>query len=460
MVFIVPFAIAAAVRVLSYRYRFDEGELVVRTGFIFRNERHIPYGRIQNVDAVQNLLHRALGVADVRIETGGASEGEATMRVVSLGAFRELRDRVFEGRAEIAAAPADGASWRLRMWCEAQTILHLPFREVVLCGLLEGRGLVVLGSLFGVLWEAGLIDNFVGSLFGEPTSGRGAILQMVRAFAGQGLPSPGKIGLTLAAFATFLIVVRAFSAAWGLMTLHGFRLLRAGDDLRLEYGLLTRVTATIPIHRIQALTIQEGPLHRLCGRVTIRVDTAGGEGQGAAQAQRQRLAPILRRGEVEGFLRTVLPDHDADVLWNGVDPRGFRRKLTKSAILVTLLGVVLTWPLRVWAVPLLILMFGWAAVHARQWIRRLGWAATNDAVLFRSGWIWRNTTIAPLGKIQIVAVHESPFDRRLRMAGVVVDTAGASGESHRVHIPYLSRDTADGLAGSLAVHAARSTFRW
>ena len=101
------------------------------------------------------------------------------------------------------------------------------------------------------------------------------------------------------------------------------------------------------------------------------------------------------------------------------------------------MGVVLAWPLRVWALPLLALMFGWAAVHARQWIRRLGWAATNDAVLFRSGWVWRNTTIAPLGKIQIVAVHESPFDRRLRMAGVVVDTAGASGESHRVHIPYL-----------------------
>jgi putative membrane protein len=283
---------------------------------------------------------------------------------------------------------------------------------------------------------------------------------MVRAVAGQGVPSPGKIGLTLAAFASFLIVVRIFSAAWAVMTLHGFRLARTGEDLRLEYGLLTRVTATIPIHRIQALTIQEGPLHRLCGRVTIRVDTAGGEGQGAAQAQRQKLAPILRRGEVEGFLRTVLPDHDPDVLWNGVDPRGFRRQLTKSAILVTLLGVVLAWPLRVWAAPLLVVMFGWAAVHARQWIRRLGWAATNDAVLFRSGWVWRNTTIAPLGKIQIVAVHESPFDRRLRMAGVVVDTAGASGESHRVHIPYLSRDTADGLAGSLAVHAARSTFRW
>jgi putative membrane protein len=466
MVFIVPFAIAAAVRVLSYRYRFDEAELVVRTGFIFRNERHIPYARIQNVDAVQNLLHRVLGVADVRIETGGASEAEARMRVVSLGAFREMRDRVFEGRSPIATEPAVDASsvpaahGARSVRGAVETILHLPFREVVLCGLIEGRGLVVLSGVFGVLWEAGLIDNIMGALFGEPTSGRGAILQLVRAIVGQGALSPARISLTLVAFGTFLILVRGFSAAWAVVTLHGFRLARAGEDLRVEYGLLTRVTATIPMHRIQALTIQEGPLHRLCGRVSVRVDTAGGDGEDPAQAQRQRLAPLLRRGELDPFLRAVLPDYDPDLLWNAVDRRGFRRKLTQSAIVVTLAGAGLAWPLRAWTMPVLALMFGWAAVHARQWVRRLGWATTSSAVLFRSGWLWRNTTIAPLGKIQIVAIRESPFDRRLRMAGVVVDTAGAGGESHRVHIPYLSRDTADGLAGGLAVHAARSTFRW
>jgi putative membrane protein len=468
MVFIVPFAITAAVRVLSYRYRFDEAELVVRTGFIFRNERHIPYARIQNVDAVQNLLHRGLGVADVRIETGGGSEGEARMRVVSLGAFRELRDRVFEGRSPLAGdpvaggpgAPAEPSGARaVRAGVVAETILHLPFREVVLCGLIEGRGLVVLSGIFGVLWEAGLIDNIVGTIFGEPTSGRGAILQMVRAIVGQGALSPARISLTLVAFGTFLIVVRGFSAAWAVVTLHGFRLARAGKDLRLEYGLLTRVTATIPTHRIQALTIHEGPLHRLCGRVSIRVDTAGGDGQDPAQAQRQRLAPLLRRGDLDQFLRAVLPDHDSDVVWNPVDRRGFRRKLTRSAIVVAFAGAALAWPLRAWTVPVFVLMFGWAAIHARQWIRRLGWATTNSAVLFRSGWLWRNTTLAPLGKIQIVAIRESPFDRRLQMAAVVVDTAGA-GESHRVHIPYLARDTAHGLAEGLAVHAARSTFRW
>jgi putative membrane protein len=457
MVFIVPFAVAAAVRVLSYRYRFDEAELVVRTGFIFRNERHIPYARIQNVDAVQNVLHRALGVAEVRIETGGASEGEARMRVVSLDAFRELRDRVFEGRSRIAADPAAGVAGAP---AGVEPILSLPFREVVLCGLIEGRGLIVLSGLFGVLWEAGLIDNVVGTIFGEPTSGRGAILQMVRAITGQGVPSPRRIGLTLAAFGSFLLVVRGFSAAWAVVTLHGFRLARAGEDLRLEYGLLTRVSATVPIHRIQALTIQEGPLHRLAGRVSIRVDTAGGEGEGAAQAQRQRLAPLLRRHELTGFLRAVFPDHDVDVTWNAVDPRGFRRQLARSAIFVMLAAAALAGTLRLWTVPSVVVLLGWSAVHARKYVRALGWATTDRAVLFRSGWLWRYTTVAPLGKIQVVAVHESPFDRRLRMAGVLVDTAGAGGESHRVRIPYLSRDTADRLAAGLAAHAARSTFKW
>jgi putative membrane protein len=453
MIVIVPIAIAAAVRALSYRYRFDDAELVIRTGFVFRNERHIPYGRIQNVDAVQNVLHRAFGLADVRIETGGATEGEARMSVVSLEAFRELRDRVLVGRAPAEAGAAAGA-------VTADPVLRLPLREVILCGLIEGRGLVVLGGLFGLLWETGFIDNFMGGLFGEPTSGRGAVRQFVRAIFAEGLPSAGRMGLTLAAFGIFLVIVRVFSAGWAVVTLYGFKLVRVGDDLQLEYGLFTRVTATVPIRRIQALTIHEGPLYRLCGRVAVRVDTAGGQGEDTTQGHRQRLVPLLRRSELPELLRAALPAHDGDVAWNGVDPCGFRRKVKPLVVLVALAAMGLAWPLGLWTVPAVVVLLAWAAVHARQAVRALGWAMTERAVFFRSGWCWRNTTIAPLGKIQVVAVRESPFDRRLQMAGVLVDTAGAGGESHRVRIPYLSRETADGLAGRLAAHTAQSTFRW
>jgi membrane protein YdbS with pleckstrin-like domain len=78
----------------------------------------------------------------------------------------------------------------------------------------------------------------------------------------------------------------------------------------------------------------------------------------------------------------------------------------------------------------------------------------------RSGWLWRQVTIARLNKIQAVALRESPFDRRAAMARVRVDTAGAGDFSHRVDIPYLDRDVARRLADRLAAQAASSAFRW
>jgi membrane protein YdbS with pleckstrin-like domain len=106
----------------------------------------------------------------------------------------------------------------------------------------------------------------------------------------------------------------------------------------------------------------------------------------------------------------------------------------------------------------------WAWVGARGTVARLGWAVISEekggAVLFRSGWLWRKTSIVRFGKIQAVALHESPFDRRAAMARVRVDTAGAGESSHGVDIPYLARETAQGLSRRLAAEAARTSFRW
>ena len=73
-----------------------------------------------------------------------------------------------------------------------------------------------------------------------------------------------------------LLFVRVLSMIWSALRLYEFRLSRVGEDLRTEYGLLTRVTATIPLRRVQTLTIREAPLQRLVERMSVRVETAGG----------------------------------------------------------------------------------------------------------------------------------------------------------------------------------------
>src|SRR5690606_36780199 len=83
-VLFVPIVLVDVFRYMTLRWRYDADELVVRQGWIWKNERHVPYARIQNVDLRQNVLHRALKVAEVKIETAGGMEAEVSLSVVSL----------------------------------------------------------------------------------------------------------------------------------------------------------------------------------------------------------------------------------------------------------------------------------------------------------------------------------------------------------------------------------------
>jgi len=449
----IPYSIVGIGRYFTFRYRYEPHEMVIRTGFIFRNERHIPYARIQNLDGVQNVLHRLLGVVTVRVETGGGQEPEATMSVLPVAAFEEMRRRVFLGKEEAG---------EIAVSAPERALLQLPPRELLLCGLIENRGFVVLAAVFGVVWELGMFDRIMGQIFGEEeVSGRGLVRDLWRSLSGgSGFPVE-RIAIPLAAFLGFLLLIRLISMGWALVRLYGFRLSLAGEDLRTELGLLTRVVATIPLRRIQTLTIREGPLSRLFGRASVKVDTAGADGDEENKKQREWLAPIIRRDELPGLVRAVLPGLDlVAVAWNAAPPRAFRRKLKQWLIVTLPIALPFVLLLEWWDLALLPILFLWAFVGARQSVKHLGWAVTGDAVLFRSGWLWRQVSVARFAKIQAVAIHESPFDRRAAMARVRVDTAGAKDLAHRVDIPYLPRETARELCDLLAMQAARTAFRW
>jgi putative membrane protein len=458
---VIPYAIVAVVRLLTFRYRFDAAELVITSGLIFRNERHLPYGRIQNIDAVQNVLHRLLRVVEVRVETGGGDEPEARMRVLPLSALDEMRARVLAGRQAAAPSLTTGAVAEAVAVPERRALLALGPRELLQAGFIDSRGLIIVGAAFGLLWELGLFDPTIEFVFGENVSGRGAMRQVVRAFFGGGVPSLGWMAILALAFAAFVLAIRILSMLWSVIRLWGFRLDRIGDDLRAEFGLITRVMATIPIRRVQTVTVRESPLHRFFATASIRVDSAGSDGAEGGAAKRESLAPIANSADLPRLLAEVLPDVDvAGVAWRPVDPRGFWRALKASLVLTVILTLPFVFMLRWWTFAWFAVLVVWACVHARLYVKHLGWAVSDQAVLFRSGYLWRQITVARFNKIQAVTLSESPFDRRASMAGVRVDTAGAGDASHRVDIPYLARLTADDLYRRLAGEAARTAFRW
>ena len=296
MLFLIPAAAAAIFRYLSFRMRYEGTELVIRSGFIFRNERHIPYARIQNLDAVQNVFHRLLRVIEVRIQTGAGAEPEATISVLPASALDEMRRRVFGRELQAETAPRTNE----------RVLLQMPLRELLLHGFLVNRGMVVIGALYGILWQLDLLDRVWAPFFDRGVDEE-EVRGLFEAIASGARVSLTQIAVAAAAVAGFLIVVRIASMAWAVVRLYGFRVTEVGDDLRIEYGLLTRFTATIPVRRIQSVTITEGPLYRLADRVSVRVETAGGRaGQDSAASVREWLAPLLRPAQLGPLLADVM----------------------------------------------------------------------------------------------------------------------------------------------------------
>jgi putative membrane protein len=468
LVLLLPAVTASVVRYLTFRLRYEARELVIRSGLLFRNERHVPFAKIQNLDAVQNVFHRLLGVVEIRVETGGGKDEEARLSVLPSAAFDEMRRRVFEGRSEapVPAAADEAASdeeARPRPGPPADTLLHLPVPELLLCGFLENKGMIVIGAAYGIAWESGLLGGFWNRLFGQETYGRGVFRDLVSGFfQGEGLPLVA-VALSLGGLAALLVLIRVISMAWAFLRLYDFRLTRVREDLRIEFGLFTRVAATIPIRRVQTVTIRQGPLYRWLARTTVRVETAGGGAGAEAGGLRDRewLAPLIKVQALPRLLEQVVPGFDMSaVSWQPVHPRAFRRAVKPG--LAIALGVTLAWAATFGssAIFVLVISVAWAVVGARQYIRHLGWAEHDEVVLMRSGWIWRQETLARANKIQSVSLRQSPFDRRTAMARVRVDTAGAGATSHRVDIPYLDRALAARLAGRLAAQAASTEFRW
>jgi len=440
LIFMIPSVLIAASRYWFSTYRYAETELVVRTGIFFKNERHIPYARIQSVDAKQNVFHRFFKVVDVRVQTGTGGEVEATLSVLPFEALEEMRSRVFEGKrvagvspsipVDVAPAPA------------GETILHLPMRETALSGLLDNRGWVVIGAATGLVWESGFVDRFTDRF--------------------ESLQSFTQTSWTIvAAIAVGLFVVSPIlSVVWAAVRLHGFTLTRRGEELFTEYGALTRVTGTVPLRRVQAVKIVRSPGQLLTGRASIRLETAGDAGKGASGSEREWVAPIIHAARVPDFVSGLLPEVRLnEVEWMPADPRAGQRRVRLAVYFALVMGAVTGfWLAWYWAAAVTAVFCAWGVIGARQYVRNLGWARTEQAIYFRSGWLWKAVTIVPVPKVQAVQLQESPFDRRWQMASVAVDTAGAG--AHAIDVPYLSRAVAEQLRTAVAAQAAATTYRW
>jgi putative membrane protein len=296
-------AVVAVWQYFTYRYGFLESALVIRSGLLQRNVRLIPFDRVQNVTLHQNLLHRLVGVAEVRLESaGGMGNAEAQMQVLKLEQANALEALVREGANRARAAQATDAGGDATRDDAPVLWLALPTRELVRLGLISNRGMLVVAAGFAYLTQAG--DVFTKRLSnGIESMGREGIA-LAEAWH---LGPVAYAGLAFALLVAMVAAVRLLSVALAILQFHDFRLHAGERELRVERGLISRVRSHLPKRRIQAYSLRETLLHRWFGRQSLRVDRASVEAVNESQSVRD-LVPLAAPAGMDGMLAALLPE--------------------------------------------------------------------------------------------------------------------------------------------------------
>lgn len=461
----------AIIRYYTFRFTIANNELIVDQGLIHKLHRVVPLDRIQNIDLSQNLFHRLLQVCEVRIETASGKEPEAIMRVLSLSEYARLKQELLgSSEAWVGAIRTDSAdpdpnipdkTYQNPKEDSVRMILALPWRLVVLGGLLSNRGEVIAGLVVGFLWEMRFGDSWFRSksIPGFKIGGDSESVQVIASDETSVKAMIGWVREVYGAFGSLLLVtlgvillfaiLRLFSAMWYVLRFYGYRLESNGESLNVKCGLLTQVSATIPLGRVQLISVQRSWLQRRFGLACIRIETAGGGGgkaeDAASSVGRKWFVPILANDSVHEVLSAIDARAQFDengLAWQSLSKNALPRML-RPVLFVSLVVLLVGLYIRLssgWIPGVLLGIAG--VLYVRKKSKSKRYARMVWGLVFKSGTWTQKCSMTFFEKIQGVSYSQTPFDRRWGMANLSIDTASAGPADHRIQIGYLASDFA------------------
>ena len=361
--------------------------------------RQLVEGRLQTpqllLDAVGGVLLVALGVVswlvtrwrvdggELQLETGLLRRQSLRVplrQVQAVDVVRPFAARLL-GLSEVRLVLAGGGTGRARL----AFLPHVRAGQVRAQLLALGTAPAPLGAVEQVLTR---VPN--GRLIASTLLGPGLLVLAVL-LVPLAVTSPRDLGGLLPAQVPTLLALLG-PALRRLNVELGFTLAEAPDGLRLRSGLFQTRAETVPAGRVQAVRLVEPLLWRPFGWCRLEVDVAQQRERAAGEQDVRQLTrallPVGSRLEAEQLLARVLPGAVTAAPPGAGAPRRARLKAP------------LSWP------------------------RLASWHDPAYLVC-RTGRLQARTVVVPLAKAQSVRWEQGPVQRRLRLATVTVDTAGA-----------------------------------
>ncbi len=257
--------ISPAIKYSRFRYDIQGNNLIVQGGLLGRWRRVIPRERVQSIDVVQKLRHRAFGVIELRIEAVGGKQTEAALVALAPEEAERIRSWASGGKEELIETPPE----------EPPALARLSGKDLLIAGITGGR-VAVLAALIGYSQE----------YLGENT------FDAVTGYAERLLPGASLVVIVSVIAAIVIALSLLLSIALTILIYWDFTVRLEEDRLVITRGLLEKRRAQIPLRRVQAIQVNENFIRRPFGLASLSVVVAGYSSEGSENQESTVLLPL------------------------------------------------------------------------------------------------------------------------------------------------------------------------
>ncbi len=422
LLIIVP---ASTFNYIFFTYQITPRELVIRSGIFAKKQRNIPLERIQNVNVNQNFLQRIFGLVKINIETAGDIATEGALQYVSVKDSNDISEiiRNYKYRLQKSKTPEneitssdihseiDIIPENIPEKITNNVIFELSWRNLLYYGMVRLRPLALVVGMWimGIFSQFGLLESVLEDFIDNLTNSLGDVDLFTL------------ILLILSFLMLSVLLSWVLDIIWTINEYFKFKLVNEEGKLITAYGLLNKVKVTIPLKKLQQITILTNPIKQKFNFYTMTLQTAG---FGAKTGTNQSVIPLAKRDELIELSKRIY-NFELPEKFRSISRKSIRRAFIRYVIIISILitpGIIAI-PELAWSalgIPLL-----YYAAYLR-WLYR-GYHIHNNYLIIKEGFWLRKIIILPLKKLQTLHLQETFFQRRLGLATLFIDNASSTG---------------------------------
>lgn len=426
-----------------FYFHIEEGAFLIDKGILKRSKVNIPFERIQTINFKQNILHQMFGVVSLEIDTAGAKKSELTIDALSKEDAEELRSFILSEKAQILVPDTEKSEEVIdTAQGEGEVILHLGVSDLFKVGISQNH-LKSMGILFAFVFSTlNEVTEDIPELIADQVSGYENVI----------------INTGWIMFLASVILVGIISFLYSLISTvlgnYDLKLSIHQGGLKLVKGLLNREEVSVNKKKIQIVSWSDNPIRMMFKMFTLKIEQASSAE--ADQLKSKIKVPGSYQTQVDSVAKTVFPEE-----FYREEEKHKVSKLLKYrlflffGLLPTVVGGLIAFYFIEWEVLYFLIWTTLVSLSINLYYKKRSFEVNEELLKNNRGTFGHIYELIQLYKVQSVEIKQSWYQRRKKLATIVLSTAAGS-----VRIPFLALEKAEALENFILYRIESDQREW